>query len=451
MADGLLTLIQVLAERRAQERSCRWSRDELARHQARSLRSLREFVLRASPFYRAFHRGLERAPLERLPILSKALLMEHFDELVTDPRVRLATAEAYLAGNPGARRYLDRYVVLATSGSTGRRGVFVFDRREWIRAVASITRPIAWAGARRRRPPRAALIASGASWHYSARVGAALQNRLAPALRLDAAAPTEDLVAALNEWRAEAIATYPSVLRALANAALAGTLRIPLAHVATSAELLTEEVRALVRRAWNIRVQDTYGATEYAPIASECPEGRKHLFEDGAIIEVVDDEGQPVPAGTLGARLLLTVFERRTQPLIRYELSDLVKLGDEPCPCGRPYRTLAAIDGREEDILTFEREGGGLVEVHPNRFHEALERASVDAWQVERTHEGLIVRLVGREAAAEAPGVSARIGALLAAAQARPPRLSVVVTEALKRGASGKAPLVLCGPAGSPA
>jgi len=128
-----------------------------------------------------------------------------------------------------------------------------------------------------------------------------------------------------------------------------------------------------------------------------------------------------------------------------------VKLGDEPCPCGRPYRTLAAIDGREEDILTFEREGGGLVEVHPNRFHEALERASVDAWQVERTHEGLIVRLVGRKAAAEAPGVSARIGALLAAAQARPPRLSVVVTETLKRGASGKAPLVLCGPAGSPA
>lgn len=89
--------------------------------------------------------------------------MERFDELVTDRRIRLADAEAYLR-NGDPRRYLDRYVVLATSGSTGRRGVFVCDDRERIHAIAAINRSIAGATAGRtsKRPPRAALIAASA-------------------------------------------------------------------------------------------------------------------------------------------------------------------------------------------------------------------------------------------------------------------------------------------------
>lgn len=443
MASNFWTLLRVLRERRAQERSCQWSRTQLHAHQARSLAQLRAFALANSPFYRDFHRGLEQQPLAALPILTKSQLMERFDELVTDRRIRLADAEAYLRGGD-PRRYLDHYVVLATSGSTGRRGVFVFDDREWIRAIAAITRPIAWAtaGHASRRPPRAALIAASAPWHYSARVGAALANRVAPALRLDAGAPVAELVTRLNEWQPEALATYPSVLRQLAAEQLAGRLAIPLRNIATSAEVLTTEVRALVRQAWSIEVQDTYGATEYAPIASECAHGRKHLFENGAIIEVVDDRGRTVPAGEQGARILLTVLDRFTQPLIRYELSDLVRVTDEPCPCGRPYRVIEAIDGREEDILSFPGVDGTRVAVHPNHFHDALEGAAVAAWQIEQMAEGLTVRLVGADAAAAA-AIADSLQRLLAAQRALPVPLAVERVAELARGASGKAPLIV--------
>ncbi len=443
MSSGIWTLLRVLYERGRQERSCRWTREQLHAHQQRALLALRRRVLEDSPFYREFHRGLENAPLESLPVLTKALLMERFDDLVTDRRVRLADAEAFLKGG-GSGRYLDRYVVLATSGSTGRRGVFLFDEPEWIRAIASITRPIAWAtaGTPRRRPPRAALIAAGASWHYSARVGAALANRVAPALRLDAGSPTSELVARLNEWRPEAIATYPSVLRALALEQLGGRLDIPLANVATSAEVLTGEVRHLVRQAWSIAIQDTYGATEYAPIASECRHGNKHLFENGAVIEVADDQGRPVPDGRPGARVLLTVFERYTQPLIRYELSDLVQVTTEPCPCGRPYRVVTAIEGREEDILEFAGRNGQAVDVHPNRIHEALERAAVDAWQVEHGVDGLLVRLVGaRDGAAST--IEAELRSMLGSLGIDAPPIAIRSVDVLERGASGKAPLIL--------
>jgi hypothetical protein len=59
----------------------------------------RRFAFDASPFYRRFHRRLDRRPLEELPILTKALMMEHFDELVTDRTVRLADADAFLGSD----------------------------------------------------------------------------------------------------------------------------------------------------------------------------------------------------------------------------------------------------------------------------------------------------------------------------------------------------------------
>lgn len=445
MANSFWTLLRVLLERRAQERSCDWSRAQLESHQARNVAALRTYALEHSPFYRDFHRGFAAAPLQELPILTKARMMERFDDLVTDRRLRLADLEAFLRSHSADDRYLGRYVVLATSGSTGRRGVFVFDDSEWIRAVAAITRPIAWAKARTaHKPPRAALIASAAPWHYSARVGRALANRIAPALRLDAATPIADLVAQLNAWQPQALATYPSVLRQLAAEQTAGRLQIPLQNIATSAEVLTADVRAAVHRAWNIPVQDTYGATEYAPIASECAEGRKHLFENGAVIEITDAHGKSVPPGEIGERVLLTVFGRRIQPLIRYEISDLVRVSGESCACGRPYRVIESVDGREEDILHFEADGGGAsVAVHPNRFHEVLEGFAVKGWQVIQDASGLELRLIGPPHPVLCRAAEEAVRAMLAQTGARAPHINVHFGSPLERGLTGKAPLII--------
>jgi phenylacetate-CoA ligase len=105
-----LTIPRLLWRRRSLERSCRWPRAELLEHQADAVTRLRRFAVERSPFYRRFHEGLESRPLSELPVLTKPLLMEHFDEVVTDRAVRLRDAEAFL----GDGLYLDRYVVLAT-------------------------------------------------------------------------------------------------------------------------------------------------------------------------------------------------------------------------------------------------------------------------------------------------------------------------------------------------
>ena len=186
MAGNLLTILRVVWNRRALERSCGWTRTELRERQSAAVADLRRFARERSPFYRQFHKGLDEAPLADLPVLSKRTLMENFDDLVTDRAVRRRDAETFLASAPGAKLFRGRYVVLSTSGSTGFRGLFLFDRQEWLTALAGITRPMLWAGAAPNpfKPSRMAMIASTTASHYSSRVGLSLASRFLPTLRI---------------------------------------------------------------------------------------------------------------------------------------------------------------------------------------------------------------------------------------------------------------------------
>jgi phenylacetate-coenzyme A ligase PaaK-like adenylate-forming protein len=84
--------------------------------------------------------GLFDRPLPEVPVLTKAMLMEHFDELVSDRAIRLADVRAHIASGEESRRYLNRYWVSATSGTSGQPGLFLFEREEWIAIPASFAR-----------------------------------------------------------------------------------------------------------------------------------------------------------------------------------------------------------------------------------------------------------------------------------------------------------------------
>lgn len=439
--------LRVFCKRLALEQSCRWTREQLTAHQLKAAAEIRTFAVRHSPFYARYHRGLQNSPLSQLPVLTKAALMENFNDLVTDRSVRLSDVNAHIELDSGDRLFRNRYVALSTSGSTGLRGVFLFSPAEWVHCLASIARPMKWAGVAPNpfRPERSAMVASATPWHYSARIGRALRTRMMPTLRLDAGEPLDSMVRQLNEWKPAVFVAYPSVLRQLADEQLAGRLKIAPRVCAASAELLTPETRRRVRDAWAIRVFETYGATEYAPIAAECPAGRMHLFEDGAVIENTDDRGRPVPAGELGERVLLTIFNRRTQPLIRYEISDMIRLSDVKCECGRPFRCMEEIEGRQEDMLTFPSASDPkrLVAVHPNVFHRLLETVPATGWQIILDNQGITINLTGLQHPPEQFHLESAMQQLLKAEGVAVPPVSVRAAAELRRGKTGKAPLIL--------
>src|SRR5678816_4815621 len=105
-------ILEVLRRRRRLRRRERWSREELDRHRAGELARLRAFAVERSPFYQRLHRGLEGRPLHELPVVSKRMLMDSFDELVTDRQVRHADVLAHLEELRADELFLDRYLSL---------------------------------------------------------------------------------------------------------------------------------------------------------------------------------------------------------------------------------------------------------------------------------------------------------------------------------------------------
>ena len=419
----------------------RWSRDQLLAWQGGRLRALLRHATAASPYYREVL-GSDAAagavPLSALPTLPKATLMDNFDRIVTDPRLRRADLDAHLAGPDAARLFLGRYRAFATSGTTGLRGLFVYSAEEFASWAATCLRGMAVWGLT--PATRMAGLGSPSPLHISNQLYAVLRAGRPDGMPpLTVTTPPPEMVAALNAYQPQAITAYPSVAAQLAEEQLDGRLRIAPTVVGTSSEVLTAEMRRRIRDAWGVEPIDFYGTTEAAvPAASRQGQAGMDILEDLVVLEVVDRHDQPVPPGTPGHKVLLTNLVNHTQPLIRYELTDSVTLAEGPNPLGLPYARIAAVDGRSDDIITFPAAGGGEVAVHPLRLRAPFTAlAEVRQYQIRHDHAGLHVRVVLQESApADTPArVRATLVEELRAAGALPPPVEVVPVPEIQRDA----------------
>lgn len=441
--------LKVLGAVRALRAREGWTRPQLQTYQADALRVLREHAYARSSFYQRFHRGVMDQPLDALPVLTKAMLMEHFDEVVTDPAIHLESVRAFAAQAAPCgedRLYLNRYRVTATSGSSGQPGFFLFDEPEWLTVIASFARGQEWSGARvnltRRR--KMATVASISPWHMSSQVSATVRTWWTPSIRIAASEPLEHIVARLNAFQPAILIAYASMARILAEEQLAGRLAIHPDQTFTSSEVLSDETRRRVKAAWGDEPYNQYGATETADIAAEWRDCRRmHLLEDLVMVEVVDEQNRPVPPGEYGAKLLVTTLFSRTLPLIRYEMNDSIRLASEPCTCGLPFGVIESIQGRVEDTLYLPALAGGKVAVPPLVFNRVMDILPISAWQVvQEPDDSLTVLLCGVRAGQAEQALEGRLAQALAAHGARVPRISVQRVPAIPKAASGKAPQI---------
>jgi len=413
--------------------------DDTLANRDTAVRRLLEFARAASPFYAQFHRGLDGAPLNDLPILTKATMMEQFDELVTDRTILRADVARHLDQLPAMPLFRGRYLVCSTSGSTGHPGFFIFDRNEWATAIASFGRAASWSRvAVSHLFGRMVAISSTVPWHMSTQAGTYPRLPGLPLTRFDAAEAVETLVRRLNALRPRMIMTYPSVGRELAMEQLEGRLAIEPRIVFIGSEVLTPAVRGLMEQAWGPGcVFDQYGATETGCIAAECPKHRLHLAEDLAVVEGVDRENRPVPPGVASEKLLVTVLFRRTQPLIRYEISDRVVFSAHGCDCGLPWRVIDRVEGRVEELLALPTAEGGTRLVNPVVFEGVLDGLPIAGWQVTSNGRDVTVLLAGADRIS-ADTVRERILGELSRYGIAPASVEVRRVRELSRTATGK-------------
>ena len=394
--------------------------EAIARRQRARLAEMVAHAREGSPYYRELYRGLpervEDAAL--LPPTSKKALMARFDDWATDRDVTIERARAFV-GDPGlvGERFLGRYTVATTSGTTGARGIFVMDDRSMRVAGALATRMLgAWLGVGDvfrivARGGRTAMVMATGGHFASAVAAARLRRREGPLASLRARAigvfpvqtPMPELVASLNRFRPAVVAPYASTAALLAAEQEAGRLRIDPVLLALAAEGLPAGERERIAAAFGARVGDSYAATECPFLSYGCARGWYHVNADWVIVEPVDAGHRPVPPGEPSRTILISNLANRAQPILRYDLGDGVLVRPDPCPCGDPLPAVR-VQGRDADVLVFPDDRGKSVAVPPLAFGTLLDSTpGVELFQVAQTAPATLrVRL--RAAAGADPG-----------------------------------------------
>ena len=255
--------------------------------------------------------ALDEERLAELPVMTKADLMEHFDAIVTDPRVTLAKADAHIAALSSDQYFLGDLHAVASGGSSGVRGVFVWGWEAWATAQRSLLRRQLSDRLRdselASKPPVAMFVGAENATHYTTALAQTFTTPAVTVHRFPVTLPLDEIVAGLNQVDGDSLATYPSMLSALVREARAGRLTIEPRRIVTMAEPLLPEIRAAAEAMWGAPIANLWGTSEGGVTAFGCfQDSGMHVCDDLLIIEPVDAAGKPVPPGIRSDAVYLT-------------------------------------------------------------------------------------------------------------------------------------------------
>ena len=369
--------------------------------------------------------------------------MANFDDIVTDRSITLSLAEQHLAQLRGDAHFQHANHAIASGGSSGMRGVFVYDWDGWVELGLSSARPIALMLAHSPEEARRTAVvfvgdtAAHSSVAFAQSFGSWIASQFGAFIPLSMGLPLDAMVAKLNDLQPTSLSGYPSLLYQLCFAAEAGRLRIKPVSILVGAEPLLPEQKAAFERIWGAKVFNFYGCSEAACVGFSCPAGEGlHLCDDTAILEPVDRHGAPATPGTRSVRVLVTNLFNTLLPIIRYELDDsVVPIASHGiCACGSSFQRVAEVDGRADDLFVYE----GGTRIHPFLFRSVLGRErSIVEYQVRQTNRGANILAIAISTAALRPAAE-KIEHALREQGLIGPEVSIVATEKIERGPIGK-------------
>lgn len=273
----------------------------------------------------------------RLPILSKATVQSSCKQLFAGDR-----PQTFGLAN-------------ASGGSTGKPVQFFQDADYWDRAYAAQAFVESWWGIR--QGDRTASLWGAdrdipqQNWRERL-YGQIAQLRVCNAFALNSA-QMDQFAKMLVKWQPRHVIGYASALEVFAKFLIdKNETRVRPLAVKTTADVLSDERRETIEKAFGCPVYNFYGSREINNLAVECPaRNGLHVHSLTRYVEIVDDEGNAVPAGVPG-RILLTDLTNYFMPFLRYEIEDVGSWTGTACRCGRPFPLIAKVWGRASDFIT---------------------------------------------------------------------------------------------------
>jgi putative adenylate-forming enzyme len=355
------TVLDYLKLKRHQKR---FSIQKIKDYQFKEIQKLLLFAQKNSSFYQERLHPYKINALEayhHLPTINKNVMMENFSKLNTCGLIK-EDVEQYAILKEKNKDYLgyykDEYVIGLSSGTSGNRGIYITPK--------SMTK----------RLPGVFLARSGLSLKdlpmrilFCLRVFSQGFNDInAPFIKLSymsTMTPPEEIITSINQKNINILMAPPSLIRFLLP--LKDEIKVRLKKVITYAEVLTKTDKEQFEKAFHTKVIEIYQASE-GQIASACEKGNLHINEDLVYIELYDQDNQLITKPhVIGHKMVLTNLINYAQPLIRYEMNDMIVL-DDPCSCGSNFRTIEKILGRNDDLIYFYNSKSEQRVVFPDLF-----------------------------------------------------------------------------------
>lgn len=312
-----------------------WSREEIKAWQEAHLQRIVKQAYEHTVYWkRVFdERGLKPSDirtaedLKKLPILTKAEIRAHYDEIVPDNIASI------------------RHRKGQTGGTTGEPMHYLDDEDIW--GYVTANKIVAWRKTGYRFGD--AFMALGSASLF--KKNAPLARRILDGIRNERAynsmnlddALCQEYIEILEKQKIHYVYGYASAIYLLAKYAL--DHKIDMRHMRgafTTSENLTDVYRETIEKAFGCRVMDCYGARDAAVTAYEITLGSYHLGYS-ALLEVVD-EFEPGKGTLLSTNLLNMAF-----PMFRYDYGDVAELDNNSVEYNG--QVLHQIFGRVSDVL----------------------------------------------------------------------------------------------------
>lgn len=362
------------------EQSQWWDRERIEKHRRQALARLLDTAYREVPLYHQLFDEARVKPgsvngpkdLTALPVVTKAMLRHGYPH---------ATVR-----DTGRRTY-----ETSSSGSTGTNMTVREDTETAALYRAAFLLALGWAGWRVGEPhvqtgimPSRPGMRRIKDW--------LLRCHYVPVFdmtdgQLDATLDRLDRNSRRHLWG------YPSSLYVLAQHARAKGWNRRLDSIVTWGDNLYPHYKSEIEAAFGARVLDTYGCGEGIQIAAQCGHGSHyHIYSLDTIVELLDDEGNPVGPGETG-NVVLTRLHPGPMPLIRYAVGDMaVHGGNGVCACGRGLELLGGVEGRDTDVVHTPKGNRLVVHFFTGIFEHFAEIAQFQV--IQKEDDLLLVRLV---------------------------------------------------------
>lgn len=324
-----------------------YSQNQIKDYQTRKARDIAQYAYLNSKFYNHLYKGLDLKDVWNLPTINKAKMMEDFGSFNT---LGFTTQELvdFCLQIEKERDFVSRYKginVGMSSGTSGNKGIIVTTPREENYLRAAFFSRFTFLPDERLN---VAFILRVSSPAFNLQK---FGHKLTYVSQLDS---IENINRKLNQINPNIISAPPSMFEILADEQKNRRLRVKPKRLISYAEVLSDEVKRKLETVFNCPVHQIYQCSE-GSIAIACKKGSLHINEDLVAVQLYTEDGSTPKPGEPCQKMVITDLHKTSQPIIRYELNDLITISPKRCACGSNFRVIESIQGRCDDLFWSKR------------------------------------------------------------------------------------------------